>query len=640
LSISVILGFWVFTQVNADTVDWDDYSIYTDYDKNDEELLIKFTAFSDGDPDEEFTFEMDLDDKTCDIDLEYRKFQVIWECSLNMDLDEVRGIYDTEFVIYDDENEDVFNEDVEVEIDGYSEELDWDKLRAEAIYDEEDEDLDLKLYLEDLSRSPDYEYEIEFEINDRNFLEDFSYNDDEQELSVILDISIDENDIRDEYEIEYEIFNKDLDDEEVADSELDFDVDIVSEDDNFDWDDIDVVAVYDEDSERLNITITLSDIVVEPKKDYESFVELDGEDYDERFKYDDDTEELVAEYSIKIDEDDIVNSYDIELIIEDDDSEEVYDEDIDIDVELLSEVNNFDWDDLEVTAMYKEDSERLYVELVLEDVSARPTLDFSVEIEFEDEDDTTDFSYDSGRDELTANFDFKIDEDDIENEYEFEITIEDEDGERVFREDIESDVEDFEEEDDEDVTVSSNSTYNWENAEILFDYDTQSQYLTIRIELDDVVDYPSLDYYVDITISPFGKLWSKLRYDSQQDILYGVYEIFVNQADIEDSYNITVFINDEDDNLEYFITDEYDVVRDRDESEEEESEDGISLSIKAAVERFIDRTYNRFDDESDAIDYFERVIPALDAYATQRTQYRSVVDDINYLIQEEINSKS
>jgi len=635
---SIFLGMWVYAQVNANTVDWADYSIYSDYDTGDEELLIKFTAFSDWDPKEDFFLEMDFDDEACEIDLEYRRFQILGECVLDIDIDDVRWIYDTEFFIFDEEDEDVYDRSVIIEIDGYSEELDWENIKAEAVYDEEDEDLDLKIYLEDITRTPDYEYEIEFEINDRNFIEDFRYNIDEEELVVILDISIDEQDIRDEYEIEFEVVNKDLDDEEVADSEFEFDVDIISEDDDFDWDELEIVAVYDEDSERLNIHVFLTDIIVEPKKDYESFIELEDEEYDERFKYDDDNEELRAEYSIKIDEDDIENSYDIELIVEDDDSEEVYDEDIDIDVDLLSELNDFDWEDLEVIALYDEEDEKLYVDLILEDVSSRPGLEFVAELEFEDEDDEGEFSYNSGSESLELSFEFRIDEDDIENEYEFEIIIEDENGERVLREDFDIDVEDYEEREEETEAVVSSTVYDWEDMSISLDYDSNSQILTLRTELGDIIDYPKLDYYADIAISPFGKIGSKLRYNSQDDTLYGVYEIFVTRNDIEDSYSFTLFVNDENSNLEYVLNDEFNVVYDGEDTLSEEKDTGISQAIRDAVSRFIDRTYNRFDTRAAAHDYFERVIPVLDAYADRNTKYRSVVDDINFLIREELDS--
>jgi hypothetical protein len=128
--------------------------------------------------------------------------------------------------------------------------------------------------------------------------------------------------------------------------------------------------------------------------------------------------------------------YDLEVVVEDKDEDEVFDDEVDLRVEDLSEADDFDWDELIVTAKYDEDKERLYVELVLEDIKDTPTFSYIAEVEFADEEDDLVFKYDEDKEELRVSMDARIDEDDVEDKYEIEIEIENDDQERVYREDV------------------------------------------------------------------------------------------------------------------------------------------------------------------------------------------------------------
>ncbi len=639
LLILVLFSFSSLAHADSDDVDWSDYSLYTDYDEWDEELEIKFSTYSDGNPDEDFILEMEIGDENCEMELEYKSFQVTGECILDIKDDEIRGLYDTKITVDDEDDDTVYTDNnVEIEIDGYQEDFDWDDLKVDATYDEKDEDLELKIYMEDISRDPDYDYEIEFEIDNKNFKKKFSYDEDESELSFSFDTPVDKDEIEDEYDIGFEVFNTDLDDEEVWDGDLEFEVEIIWSSDDLDWDKLDYTALYDEDRSRLALNFILSNVKTEPNGSYKSFIEFEREDYDEKFNYDDDEEHLIAEYSIKIDEDDLGNYYDIDIKIEDQDDDEVFDDEIDVDIEYLSEADDFDWDDLEVSASYNENKEILYIELVLEWIKSTPTFTYTTDLEFADEEEFKKFTYNSDEDELRASIDVRIDEDDIENEYEFDIKIENDDQERVYNEDIDVEITDY-----KDVAQEEDSDYDWENTTIDFDYSTSSQYLTIEVELEWINDYPSLDYFTEINLSGVNEeIGSKLRYDSANKRLYGTYNLFIKENDIEDEYKLTMFINDEYNDLQHLATGDFDVIFDKadekDEKDEEEWEKYVSASTKKAVDNFMEKIYKRYDDESDAIAYFKVVITTLDAYADSKTRYRSVIDDINYLLQEEIDN--
>jgi hypothetical protein len=640
LFILALLFAWFSAVSNAgsDDVEWRDYSIYTTYDKDDEELEVKFVTYSDWNPHEDFTLEMEIDGEDCEMDLEYKSFQVKGTCILDIDEEDIRGIYNTSLEVFDEDDESVYKDTtVEIEIAWYEEEFDWEDIKIDGVYDEAEEELELKIYLEDVSREPDYEYEMEFKIDNKTFKKDFKYDEDEEELSITFDTRIDDEDIEDEYEVDIEVFNKDLDDEEVGDEKIEFEVEMIAKEDDLDWYDLEATWVYDDVKERLTLKLILEDVSNEPKGSYESFIEFESEDYDERFKYDEDEEHLIAEYTIKIDEDDLGYYYDLEVVVEDKDEDEVFDDEVDLRVEDLSEADDFDWDELIVTAKYDEDKERLYVELVLEDIKDTPTFSYIAEVEFADEEDDLVFKYDEDKEELRVSMDARIDEDDVEDKYEIEIEIENDDQERVYREDVDVVVWDYKEE-----VQESDDDYEWDETKVTFDYNTQSQYLTVEVIVDWINDYPSLDYYTDLRISGMtAAIWSKLKYESSKERLIGTYNLYVKGNDIEDEYNLTMFINDEYDDLQHLFSEKVSVIFDKwDEEDEEEWVRYISTSTKKAVDNFIDKIYDRYNSDAEALEYFELVIVTLDTYAKSKTRYKSVIDDINYLLQEEIDSNS
>ena len=58
----------------------------------------------------------------------------------------------------------------------------------------------------------------------KNFTKKFSYDEDEQQLSFNFDTPIDEDDIEDEYKLDFEVFNTDLDDAAIKDLAVQFDL--------------------------------------------------------------------------------------------------------------------------------------------------------------------------------------------------------------------------------------------------------------------------------------------------------------------------------------------------------------------------------------------------------------------------------
>jgi hypothetical protein len=60
---------------------------------------------------------MEIDGEDCEMDLEYKSFQVKGTCILDIDEEDIRGIYNTSLEVFDEDDESVYKDTtVEIEI--------------------------------------------------------------------------------------------------------------------------------------------------------------------------------------------------------------------------------------------------------------------------------------------------------------------------------------------------------------------------------------------------------------------------------------------------------------------------------------------------------------------------------------------
>jgi len=605
---------WLPLWVHASRVTWSDYTFTTQYDESDDELEILFSTFSNGDPREDYTLELDLWSVDCDMDLEYKSFYVKWDCKIDIDSDDILWEYDATFEVFNEDDEEVYNRTFDLELDDLEDSFDWDDLEYSADYIQEDEELELVIYLDNITRQPIDNYEIFIELDGDDYDDRFTYKDSEDRIEAKFTLDIDEDDIENDYDIDYEILNSDED--EVQDSRLEIDVDILSNEDEFDWDDIEYSSEYDEDGEDLLITFTLEGIDNAPNSSYEVVVEIDDEEEDKRFTYSSSQENLTAIVKFWIDEDDIEDEYDMEFTINNrDEDERELKEDVEIEVwESSSNNEKLDWDDIEISLAYDEDEEVLYVVFEL-DVESRPNIDFEVDFELDGEDYDDDFSYDSSDERLYAEFQIDIDEDDIEDEYEIDYEITDEDRDDVADDRVDVDVEEYKQ--------IAESNIDWENLQVDFRYDERSENLIVNFVLEEIDDEPKEDYIISFELESEGKLTGRLLYDEDDEVLSNFFYIQIDEDDLESSYSIDLEIENEDNDTVYEIEKNYSFDAP---IKSNQLTDARKAVINTVLVKYTNNIFKRYFSEQKATDYIERVIASFTAYWNANTQHKEVLD--------------
>lgn len=534
-------GFWV-SWVHAADVQWRDFIIYTDYDESKQELEIKIWVDVADSTNDVFELEMDVDGETCRTDMEFSSgtYKVSGECIVDLKPDEVRGIYKLNATIVDEDDDTVFNGRIEFEVDGYWDDFNWNNLKTQAVFDEAKEELTLEVYMSNVSRLPDIEYELEIEFENKDYDKDLKYDEDEEELRAIFEIDVLKSAIEDDYRLDYRILDWS---EEIDDGRLDIEIDVESSSDDFDWDDLGYSSEYDEERERLEIVFQLKNIKNEPKERYQIFLELEDEDYDQRFKYD-------------------------------------------------------SWDDL-----------------------------------------------------LEAKFSIKIQEEDVEDDYDIDFYVENDAGNRKLRDDVrleigESVVSSESSSGTSNVSESSNSS--WSDLRVTLDYDENTQNLSVELELPNVSDYPSVDYFSRIDIDGVEVLNGRVIYRSAEKTIRWKFISSVKKADLQEAYTLWVQVEDEYKNLLYNTEKTYRVweIASQTPSSTQASVNPpsnintgeIAPEIVVAVDAYIARVSNNEDSLLDVTTTFRRTINLLNDYVVKQPKYKDIVRDINYLLEDAISS--
>lgn len=204
--------------------------------------------------------------------------------------------------------------------------IDWDDTEITLSYDYPNQELDITFSIDENS-TPGDDYSIDFEIDGDDYSKDLSYSSSSDFLYFTYSIDIDEDDLEEKYEIDFEIINEDENDDEYSDS-LDIDVN------NFlDWSDVEVTDSYNEANEYIYILVALEDVENIVSSWHYSYFELDGTTYASWFVYSSSADRYYATHKIYIDEEDLDDEYDYELTIKNRSYEELYEESGELDTD-------------------------------------------------------------------------------------------------------------------------------------------------------------------------------------------------------------------------------------------------------------------------------------------------------------------
>ncbi len=423
LSILLILGFISSVSAYA-TPKWRDFIVYTNYTTNKEELNIKIGIDVADRVKWVYKLEMPIGSKICKMDMEfsYGSYKVAGECDVDIAKEDLLARYNLDAEIKDEDGKKVFDGKIEFTVKGwYEEDYKWNKLDYTAVYDEKKEELNLELFLENIKRAPGQDYEIKIDFDNKNYTKKFSYSSSSEKLTADFTLDIDKEDIEDNYRIDFTV--EDEDGKEVEDDRIEIDVE--NDSDDFDWKDLDFTSSYNEDSERLEIIFILEKIKKEPKESYKMYLELDREDYDERFRYYKDDKELRAKFTIKIKQEDIDDEYEIKMQVKDSDNKRVYRETEDMRVwEKRKEEKKEDAHDSSVSQdivedevnahlYYDEKNEKLIVTVFLPGINSYPDKESKAYLEIDGEKENKVMLYNVSKRILVSVFKINIDKEDV-----------------------------------------------------------------------------------------------------------------------------------------------------------------------------------------------------------------------------------
>ena len=86
----------------------------------------------------------------------------------------------------------------------------WNNLRAEYMYNSSRDNLEIKIFLPNITRSPDERYELEVEINDRDYDKRMSYSSSDDEIYANFDFDdISSSELEDYLELDIVIEDED-----------------------------------------------------------------------------------------------------------------------------------------------------------------------------------------------------------------------------------------------------------------------------------------------------------------------------------------------------------------------------------------------------------------------------------------------
>lgn len=323
-------------------------------------------------------------------------------------------------------------------------------------------------------------------------------------------------------------------------------------DNDFDWND-EIMAryLYDSGTNDLEITIYLEDINQRPDLDYNVELEVDNDDYEKKMSYSSSRDELFATFRFSnIDDDEIDDYLDLEIEINDEDNNEVFDGRIEMKKGIVNNNDNLDWEDLEVYYDYNESRERLHIEVKLDEITSSPKNTYTVYIEADNKDFDERMFYSSSKDVLAANFYISwVEKDELDDYLELEVKIKDNKSNTLYNEDTDLD-------DNSSSTNSSSSTSNssidWSELKTWVIYEKENNRLIVRTQLDNIEKVGTGEEY-SVRLSVDGKTYNlNMFYSPANKRLYAYKDLNVfSESRVDNSYNVWIVIKNEDDNTVY-----------------------------------------------------------------------------------------
>ncbi len=408
-----------------ESIDLSDVNVkLSEYDEDEEELTILiYIEGIEEEPSEDYEMVLDFDWDDYDEDLDYDEDEELLyvEFVIDVDEDDIEEDYELDYEILDEEEDEVADGSIEFEVWEWNSEFDWENLSVEYVeYDEDEEELTISVYVEWVDEEPSEDYEMILEFDWEEYDEEFEYNSDDKILLVKFVLNIDEDNIEEDYKLDYIIIEED----EVADGSIEFELwEWSSESDNVSSSDLEYESIniyshsYDDDDEILSILVYVNGVEDEPEESYKMKLKFDWSYYENSLTYNSYKERLYVKFSIDVEEDDLEDTYKLPYSILDKNDDKLFSDSL-----SLAMNEDLDWKTMKIKSwIYDEETWKLTFSVYLNNIDDKPFYDYIAKIDWDLWTIEKTFEYDD--DILMAEFTIDLNKDDVEDSYDLSILV-------------------------------------------------------------------------------------------------------------------------------------------------------------------------------------------------------------------------
>lgn len=205
----------------------------------------------------------------------------------------------------------------------------WNNLRAEYVYNSSRDELEIKIFLPNITRSPDERYELEVEIDNRDYDTRMSYSSSQDEVYATFDFdNINSSELEDYLDLDIVI--EDEDEDEVFDGRIQMSSNGSMDHNNssnndidIDWSEIETSMNYERNSNKLELQLEVWDVPISAERlanswYYNASVTIDGRKYNQEFIYSGSKNILYSDFDIYVFSESTVKlSYNVKLLVTD-----------------------------------------------------------------------------------------------------------------------------------------------------------------------------------------------------------------------------------------------------------------------------------------------------------------------------------
>lgn len=527
--------------------------------------------------------------------------------------------------------------------------IDWDDIRVESSYSQSDENIKVIFTVDHVYTSPELVYSISYRVNNDTYVSSFSYNDGNHNLTATLDIGwVDENELRSSYGSSFKILDEE---NNIPYSDTNYTLIIGESDekvfyDDFSWSDIEINEDYNQSSQRLNLNISLDNIIITPKYQYSVNIDFASWSTLVDLEYDTRKQELRTDIFLDLDPRKIQENYSISVV------NKYYDYTIfektwlSVDVELEDHIV---WANPSVLAYYDDIEKMIIWEISIDDISTEPFKNYTASIDIENTDSIdVQLVYNEEAWSLEGGFEIELQEKYITYFMKYDIALfSNEENSIILYSSTWKKITIWSDHNIDDIVIP------WDNFLTMIEHDSENKSLALKFYIPSIFTKPEDAYQLQFSLK---WLWNKVsehilefkyieesylfaeliitNIETQGDNIY-VTDIEIYNLDLElQEYKI----HQVELSSEIYLPEKPKEVQEEQELEEEEVQEETNTQKEDIPQRVYNAIINKTSDlnTSDSIVLIKSMIVALDWYIWKYPELESVLNKIISLLKAEV----